>query len=48
MLYKPVLGIENMLIAGVLKKVLARNGVARVVLKGLNTHWWGVSISFVK
>ena len=38
MLYKPVLGIENILIIGVLKKVLAGNQVARVVLKGLNTH----------
>jgi hypothetical protein len=38
MLYKLVLGIENVLIIGVLKKVLARNRVARVVLKGLNTH----------
>ena len=48
MLYKLVLGIKSVLIAGVLKKILAGNRVTRVVLKGLDTHRWGVSTSFVK
>ena len=34
--YKPVLGIENIVIAGVLNKVLARNWIAKIVLKGVN------------
>jgi len=46
--YKLVLGIENMLIAGVLKKVLAGNGDTRVILKGFNPHRWGISTLFVK
>ena len=37
-----------MLIIGVLKKVLARDGVTRVVLKGFNPYRWGISISFIK
>ena len=48
MVYKLVLGIENILIIGVLKKVLARNGVTRVVLKGFNPYGWGISILFIK
>ena len=48
MVYKLVLGIENMLIAGVLKKVLAGNGVTGVVLKGFDPHGWGISTLFVK
>ena len=48
MLYKLVLGIESVLIAGVLKKVLAGNRVTGVVFKGLNTHRWGISTLFVK
>jgi len=46
--YKLVLGIENMLIIGVLKKVLAGNEVTRVVLKGFNPHGWGINTLFVK
>ena len=48
MVYKPVLGIKNMLIIGVLKKVLAGDGVTGVVLKGFNPHKWGISTSFIK
>jgi hypothetical protein len=48
MVYKPVLGMKNILVTGVLKKVLARNGVTGVVLKGFDLHGWGISTSFVK
>ena len=37
-----------MLITGVLKKVLARDRVTRVVLKGFDPHRWGISTLFVK
>jgi hypothetical protein len=46
--YEPVLGMENVLIIGVLKKVLTGNGVAGVILEGLNTHRWGASIPFIE
>jgi hypothetical protein len=46
--YKLVLGIKNMLIAGVLKKVLAGDGVTGVVLKGFDPYRWGISILFVE
>jgi hypothetical protein len=48
MVYKLVLGIKNMLITGVLKKVLARDRVTRVVLKGFNPYGWGISTLFVE
>jgi hypothetical protein len=37
-----------MLVIGVLKKVLAGDGVTRVVLKGFDPHRWGISTSFVE
>ena len=37
-----------MLIIGVLKKVLARNGVTGVVLKAFNPYKWDIGILFVK